>query len=180
MNTVFVKNKLMNNSWFTAILAVLELVLGFAMLSFPMLLGTAAVWVMGFVLLVLGLVRLFHVITRAGQRLWSLFSGVLYLVVGAAMVLLPFSSMAVLTLVIGCALLVGGILRLITAVSLRAEPGTPWRVFNAIVSLVLGCMVVWSWPDSSLWLIGTIIAVEMIFSGWALLFMSLTPPPRDV
>ncbi|MBE6417029.1 MAG: hypothetical protein E7033_01030 [Akkermansiaceae bacterium] len=178
-NSVFVGSKVMGNSWFSAILAVLELVLGFAMLSFPMLLGTAAVWVAGFVLLVLGVVHLFHVFTRAGQRLWSLFSGVLYLVVGSAMVLLPFSSMALLTLVIGIALLAGGILRLITAVNLRAQPGTPWRVFNAIVSLVLGAMVVWSWPNSSLWLIGTIIAVEMIFSGWALLFLSLTPQPKQ-
>ncbi len=168
-------NRVVGNSWFAAILAVLELVLGFVMLSFPMLLGAAAVWVTGVALVVIGMVHLWHVITRAGQRIWSLISGVIYIVAGAAMVLLPLASLSVITLVLGVALLAGGILRLLVAISMRNEQGSAWRFFNALVSLILGGMVIWSWPASSLWLVGTIIAVEMIFSGWSLLFLSLVP-----
>ena len=36
-------------------------------------------------------------------------------------------------------------------------------------------MIIWSWPESSAWLIGTLIAVEMIFSGWTLMFLALAP-----
>lgn len=168
-------NKVMGNSWLAAILAVLELVLGFVMLSFPMLLGAAAVWVAGVALVLIGLVHLWHVITRAGQRLWSMVSGVVYIVVGAAMVLLPLASLSIITMVLGVSLFAGGILRLIVAIGMRNEQGSAWRFFNALVSLILGGMVIWSWPSSSLWLVGTIIAVEMIFSGWALLFLSLAP-----
>lgn len=169
----------MGNSWLSAILAVLELVLGFAMLSFPMLLGTAAVWVAGVALVIIGIVHLWHVLTRAGERIWSLISGFIYSLAGISMVVVPIASLSVITLVLGMALLVGGLLRLVVAISMRKEQGSAWRFFNAGVSIILGGMVVWSWPESSLWFVGTIIAVEMIFSGWSLLFLALVPPNAD-
>ncbi|MBR2145792.1 MAG: hypothetical protein IJ956_09655, partial [Akkermansia sp.] len=55
-----------------------------------------------------------------------------------------------------------------------ADNGRFWRILNALVSLVLGVMIVWGWPESSVWLIGTLIAVEMIFSGWTLMFLALS------
>lgn len=167
------------NAWLAAILAMLELILGFVMLSFPLLLGAAGVWVAGVAFLVIGIVHLWNSIIRAGHRIWNLISGVLYIVAGLVMVMFPFISLSIITLVIGLALLVGGILRLIVAVTLCREMGSAWRFFNAFVSLILGAMVVWSWPASSLWLLGTIIAIEMIFSGWSLLFISLTPKEKS-
>ncbi len=163
------------NVWLAAFLAVLELVLGFVMLSFPYLLGASAVWVGGFVFLMMGLMHLVHVFTRAGQRMWSLLTGVLFLVLGVLLLLQTTASMVVITLVIGVALFAGGLVRLLVAISMRRTDGSVWRFFNAIISLVLGGMVLWTWPGSSLWLIGTVIAVEMIFSGWTLLFIAMSP-----
>ena len=60
------------------------------------------------------------------------------------------------------------------AITLWADNGRFWRILNALVSLVLGVMIVWGWPESSVWLIGTLIAVEMIFSGWTLMFLALS------
>lgn len=168
-------NRVAGNAWFVGLIAVLELLLGFAMLSFPYLLGASAVWVAGIAFLAAGVIHLIQAITRAGSRLWSLLSGLLYLAVGVMLVFLTWPSMAILTLAIGIALLAGGILRLAIAFSMRCERGCAWRFFNAIISLILGGFVIWSWPESSLWLIGTIIAVEMIFSGWTLLFIALSP-----
>lgn len=178
MNAESKVNRVVGNSWFAAILAVLELILGFLMLSFPFILGAAAIWVAGFALIVIGLVHIWNCVSRRGHRIWNLISGCLYIVAGSVMVLLPFASLSFITLIIGLALLVGGILRLIVAISMCRQIGSAWRFFNAIVSLILGAMVVWSWPASSLWLVGTIIAIEMIFSGWSLLFISLTPKEK--
>ena len=50
MNTDTPVRRVIGSPWLAAILAVLELMLGFAMLSFPYLLGASAVWVCGFVL----------------------------------------------------------------------------------------------------------------------------------
>lgn len=94
---------------------------------------------------------------------------------GAFMVFMPMMSMQIWTLLIGLTLLVGGFVRLLVALGMMQRAGSFWRFFSAGVSIVLGAMVTWGWPASSFWFIGTIIAVEMIFSGWTLLFLSLSP-----
>ncbi len=164
-----------SSPWWVAILALLELVLGFVLLSFPALLGASAIWVAGFVLLAVALMRLIEVFTVPGKRLWNLLAFAVYLALGLLMIFWTGLSLEVWTLAIGLALLIGGALRLGVAISLTRQPGSAWRYFNAIVSLILGAMVCWGWPESSLWLIGTLIAVEMIFSGWTLLFLALAP-----
>ena len=161
--------------WVAGVLAVLELLLGFILLSFPFLLGASAVWVGGFVLAVAGLIRLIQGITRSEDRWWNLLAALLYLVVGVFTVLMPLLSLEWWTLLIGCAILSAGIIRAGVAISMWNDPGRFWRCFNAIISLVLGVMIIWSWPESSAWLIGTLIAVEMIFSGWTLMFLALAP-----
>ena len=165
------------NPWVTGLLAMAELVLGFLLLGYPFVLGASAVWVCGFVLFVAGAVRLVQCVLRPGQRLWNLLAAVFYLAVGVLMVQMPVYSLEIGTLGIGIALLTAGILRLLMAAVLRGG-GTAWRVFNGLVSLILGIMVVWGWPSSSLWLLGSLIAIEMIFSGWTLLFLALAPAGR--
>ena len=175
MNNDNIIHRTFSSPWWVAILALLELVLGFILLSFPALLGASAIWVAGFVLLAVALMRLLEVFTIPGRRLWNLLAFCIYLAVGLLVIFWTGLSLEVWTLAIGLALLIGGALRLGVAISLSRQPGSAWRYFNAIVSLLLGAMVCWGWPESSLWLIGTLIAVEMIFSGWTLLFLALAP-----
>lgn len=161
--------------WLAGTLAVLELIFGFILLSFPFLLGTATVWCAGIILGVVGIMRLIQGVAYAYNRWWNLLSGLLVLALGVGMVLLPVLSLEIFTLLLGLSLLSTGILRLLFTFTLRGEPGRGWRFFNGLVSLVLGGLVLWQWPGSSLWLIGTFIAIEMIFSGWTLLFLALAP-----
>lgn len=169
-----------SSSWLVALLAVAELILGFVLLSFPYILSASAVWVLGVVLVAVGIMRLIQIFTRPGYRLWNLLAAVIYFCLAAAFIFRTEMSMAAITLAIGLALIIGGVLRLGVAFSLRHEQGSAWRFFNAIVSIILGAIVTWSWPESSFWLIGTIIAVEMIFSGWTLLFLALAPRHAEI
>lgn len=167
--------KWLGKPWVAGILAALELVLGFILLGFPFLLGLSAVWVAGFVLAVAGLVRLVQSITRRENRWWNLLAAFLYLLVGVFTVLMPALSMEWWTLLIGASLVTVGIMRMGIAIGLWNTTGRFWRIFNALVSLVLGVLIIWGWPESSVWLIGTLIAVEMIFSGWTLMFLAIAP-----
>lgn len=171
---------ILGKPWVAGILAALELVLGFLLLSFPYLLGLSAVWVAGVVLAVAGVVRLVQGIIRRADRWWNLLAAFLYLLVGGVTVIMPALSMEWWTLLIGAAIFTAGIMRMGVAIMLWGTPGRFWRVFNALVSLVLGVMIIWGWPESSVWLIGTLIAVEMIFSGWTLMFLAITPPREEV
>lgn len=169
----------MSSPWVAGGLAVLELAFGFLLLGFPFLLGTSAIWVGGFVLVVASVIRVIQGFCYAYNRWWNFLAGLIFLCLGVLMIIFPVLSLQVFTLVIGCVFLVSGILRLIFAISLRHDTGSGWRFFNGLVTLVLGVLVLWQWPESSLWLIGTIIAIEMIFSGWTLLFLALTPARRS-
>ena len=171
---------LVTHSWLVALLAIAELVLGFVLLSFPYIMGASAVWVAGFVLLVVALMRFIQVFTRPGYRIWNLLATLIYTCLGLAFIMRTGVSLSVITRVIGIALLVGGVLRLAVAFTLRRESGSAWRFFNALISIILGVLVTWEWPDSSYWLLGTVIAVEMIFSGWTLLFLALAPHRKEV
>ena len=172
--------RVVTNSWLVALLAIAELVLGFVLLSFPYIMGASAVWVAGFVLLVVALMRFIQVFTRPGYRIWNLLATLIYACLGITFIMRTEVSLSVITLVIGIALLVGGVLRLAVAFSLRSETGSDWRFFNATISIILGAFVTWSWPESSFWLLGTVIAVEMIFSGWTLLFLALAPRREEL
>ena len=166
-------SRLLLSPWFTGFLAILELVFGFILLSFPFLLGTSAVWVAGFVFAVAGGMRLVQGFCYALNRWWNMLAGLLFLALGVLMVLLPVLSLEVVTLALACGLLSSGILRILFVCTLRQESARGWRFLNGLVSLVLGGLVLWQWPASSLWLLGTFLAIEMIFSGWTLLFLSL-------
>jgi uncharacterized membrane protein HdeD (DUF308 family) len=168
--------RLLSRPWLAGVLAALELILGFILLSFPFMLGISAVWVGGFVLAAAGIFRFVQVFVRKTDRWWNLLAAFLYLIVGIFTILMPALSMEWCTLLIGASLLAAGILRMAVAISTwNDDKGKFWRILNAIVSLALGAMIIWGWPESSTWLIGTLIAVEMIFSGWTLMFLALAP-----
>ena len=164
-----------SNPWMTGSLAALELVLGFILLAFPYLMGLSAAWVGGLLLIAAGVLRLVYAMRHSANRVWNSLAGVLYLLLGVFTALMPVLSMQMWTLLLGMALLACGSVRMLVAVGLVYRPGAVWRFLGAMVTLALGAMVTWGWPENSAWLIGTLVAVEMIFSGWVLLFLTLTP-----
>ena len=42
-----------------------------------------------------------------------------------------------------------------------------------IVTVLLGILILWTWPLNSAWVLGTLLGVSMLFSGTARLMMSL-------
>jgi uncharacterized membrane protein HdeD (DUF308 family) len=52
-------------------------------------------------------------------------------------------------------------------------PGSGWLLVDGIVTLILAIMIWRAWPSSSLWAIGTLVGISMVFSGCARLTISL-------
>ena len=161
--------------WTRSAAAAAELLLGLVLLGLPYLLGVSVAWVGGAVLLLAGALRLMQGARHLNHRPWNVMAGVMFLCMGAAMAFSPMLSMHAWTQLVGLALLVGGCMQILMAVGMVYMPGAFWRFFVAMATVVLGAMVTWGWPESSLWLVGTLVAVELICSAWAMLFLSLTP-----
>ena len=50
----------------------------------------------------------------------------------------------------------------------------PWLVvLNGVITLILGILVLNSWPSSSFWLIGLYVGISLLFSGISLLAAGL-------
>lgn len=157
-----------NSGWLLAEGIVL-VILGVLGLGAVALLSLAsAIW-FGAMIFVGGIVVLIDAFRHQGwrSRLWHILIGVLYVAVGVMTFVNPLVTTASLTLLAGAALVATGVLRLVVAFQSRELPAWGWVAFSGLLSLLLGGMILAQWPGSSLWVLGTFLAVELIFQGWA-------------
>lgn len=108
-----------------------------------------------------------------GRFLVYFLAGLLTAVVGALFLFRPLASVATLTLLIAGYLFASGLFRGITSIVDR-YPGWGWDLLYGIVALALGAIVLAQWPASSLWVVGTVVAAEIIARGITLCAASLT------
>ena len=51
--------------------------------------------------------------------------------------------------------------------------GWGWLLASGIVSVVLGWMIWAQWPASGLWVIGLLVGIQLLFTGWSLVMLAL-------
>jgi uncharacterized membrane protein HdeD (DUF308 family) len=68
---------------------------------------------------------------------------------------------------------VGGLLRVIFSLVVQF-PAWPWVLLNGVVDLVLGVLILSGWPESSLWVIGLFVGIDLLFHGWSWMILALT------
>lgn len=160
--------------WWFLLLGLLLIVSGTIAISYAFLASVAVVTLFGFLLILGGIAQLvaaFWVGRWSGFAIAAL-AGVLYVVVGGLAVARPLESLEALTLLIGAFLLVGGIFRSVAAMTLRLHHWG-WLLLNGLITGLLGLMVLAEWPQSSLWVIGLFVGIDMLFNGWAWVMLSL-------
>jgi uncharacterized membrane protein HdeD (DUF308 family) len=149
------------------VIGVLLILAGLCAISLPLIAGIAASIAVAWLLLFAGLVHLFfgwH--TRsAGAVIWKILVGLAYLFAAAYMLVHPGRGLLTLTLVLAFYLFFEGIFEAVIYTQLRRLPGSGWFLFDAIVTIVLGIMIFMSWPVSSVWAIGTLVGISILFSG---------------
>jgi uncharacterized membrane protein HdeD (DUF308 family) len=53
-------------------------------------------------------------------------------------------------------------------------PAWPWVLLNGVVNLILGVLIWRKWPESSLWVIGLFLGIDLLFHGWSCVILALT------
>jgi uncharacterized membrane protein HdeD (DUF308 family) len=148
-------------------IAILLILAGLAAIFLPFLAGIAISIAVGWLLLFAGI---FHLVfgwhTRsAGAVIWKILVGLAYLFAAFWILEHPGRGLLTLTLVLAFYLFFEGIFEAIIYAKLRKFPGSGWFLFDAIVTIVLGIMILMSWPVSSAWAVGTLIGISILFSG---------------
>lgn len=162
-----------NWGWFLA-LGVALVFFGTIALGSSVLATLASVVFFGWLLLFAGAVE---AVQAFWQRKWGgfflhLLSGILSVVVGLIIVANPGAGALVLTLVLAVFFMVAGMFRIIAPLVMRF-PHWGWMLLSGLVSLMLGILIWQQWPVSGLWVIGTFIGIDLIFSGWTWIMLSL-------
>jgi uncharacterized membrane protein HdeD (DUF308 family) len=104
---------------------------------------------------------------------WHVIIALLYIFAGFTIISDPVVASSLLTLMLAGAFIAVGVIRLIMMFQHRGSAGSFWLLIGGLVSIVLGVMIMSQWPVSGYWVIGLFVAIEMIFSGWANIFVAL-------
>ena len=163
-----------NWGWLLA-LGLLFLALGVIGVGMSLALTVAGVLYFGVLLIIGGGTQLVHGFKCKGWKSvsWHVLIALVYLAAGALAVYDPLGAAVGLTLVIAAALLASGTFRLAMSFQLRPSQGWWWPFVSALISIVLGGLILVQWPVSGLWVIGLFIAIELIVNGWSYIFVAL-------
>lgn len=157
-----------NWGWFF-LWGITLIILGIAAIYFSAFTTVVSVVFLGVLLAVAGGLVIFDSFQFWWGK-WSGFAahfiiGLLYTVVGFTLIQQPIAGSISLTLLLGIFYIFLGIFRLVYPLSLNL-PQKGWRLFNGIITLLLGIFIIIKWPASSLFIIGLFIGVDLLFSGW--------------
>jgi uncharacterized membrane protein HdeD (DUF308 family) len=163
--------------WIVA-LGVVFMIAGVIALGSVVAATTTAVYVVGIMMLMGGfaeIVAAFSVKSWGKFAFWLLL-GALYVAAGIIAIMNPLLAAAYLTLMLGAALAVGGVLRIFLAFHMKSA-GSPWGwvALSGVITFALGCMIIVQWPASSLFVLGVFLGVDLIFigSGWITMGLAL-------
>src|SRR5262249_37401088 len=162
------RTSLRRNWWLFLAFGVLSVIVGMLAISSTFIATLVSVRVFGWLLLIAGITEVVHAVMVRNLKGFALhlLSAALYLLVGLFMLEDPIRAATVLTLLLAASFFVGGVLRVVFSLAVRF-PAWPWVLLNGVVDLVLGILILNEWPESSLWVIGLFVGIDLLFHGWS-------------
>ena len=155
--------------------AVLMILLGFAAMFKPFAAGVGISLFIAWIIVFSGVVHIVYAFAArsAGSFLWRILIGIAYIIGGGYLLKNPSIALASFTMLLAVILIVEGVFQLIAFFQLRVLPGSGWILCDAILTLILGALIAYPWPGSSLWAIGTLVGVNLVISGFTRLMYSV-------
>jgi len=167
MTTDTLPEEVANRARWSLFMGVLTAAIGVVMIIYPLATATVSALFLGWALIIAAVAQLVFAFTSqtAGNFFLKLLLGVLYGAAGIALAFFPLAGVATLTAVLGVMLVVEAILETVIAFALPAVMGRGWFLFSALASLVLGLLILFHWPSSSAWAIGTLVGAAVLING---------------
>jgi uncharacterized membrane protein HdeD (DUF308 family) len=166
---------LRRSSWLLLILGLVSILIGALAIGAPHVATDKAVVIIGVLLLIAGVAEVIHAVLVRNLRgsAMHLLAAVLYLIVGVFVLEEPERAARVLTLLLVASFFVAGTLRVIFSLVDRF-PGWPYVLLNGAVDLLLGVLIWRGWPESSTWVIGLFIGIDLLMHGFTWVVLALT------
>ncbi|MFJ9009096.1 HdeD family acid-resistance protein [Streptomyces canus] len=124
----------------------------------------------GWLLLIGGVVGLLHAVQARGSNFFWLgvVVAALNIAAGVVVIVRPEAAAAALTMFAALLFLTGGVFRLAGSLVVRG-PQFGWTLVQGAFGLLLGILVLASWPSSSKYVIGCFFSLALLFDGLGLM-----------
>src|SRR6476469_8578886 len=116
---------------------------GMAAIVFPFLSTIAAKIALGWIFVFSGAAIIVHAFSAGDWRgfFWNLLIGLLHLIVGGYLALLPLTGILTLTILIAALLIVDGVLEMGMALRIRPHAGWGWVMLSGLVAIAAGLLI---------------------------------------
>ena len=157
--------------WVDLLMGIVSVAAGIAAIVWPDITILALVIIIALAFLLNGIGDL-AVSSRWGSNMWvPILWGVLSIAAGIVAVVWPSITVWALVLVIGIALIVRGLIRIVGALSGRPHLYGLWALAG-LVELAIGILAI-AWPNITLWAVAVIIGIDLILVGLAAIVLSI-------
>ena len=161
--------------WFV-VLGALAAILGIVALLLSVTATLVSVVTIGMFMIVTGATEIvigFRARTWGRILYWEV-AGFLYLLAGAFAIAEPLPASLVITLLLGAGLLATGLVRVFLGWQMHDRTATrsPLILAGAVTAL-LGLIIVMGWPGNSFFVLGTLLGIDLLFSGLSWIFFGL-------
>ena len=176
MATDTVASTIRKRSDWAMVMGVVTLIIGVFMILYPFATATATTIFFGWSLIIAAVANFVFAFTApsAGPFFLKVLLAIVYGVAGIALVVNPLLGMVALALGLGTMLIVQSGIELAIAILYRKELPWGWMILDALVSLAFGLMIVFQWPVTSIWVVGTMVGAGVVCAGITRIIVAAT------
>ncbi|HTN93583.1 MAG TPA: HdeD family acid-resistance protein [Gallionella sp.] len=157
--------------------SIVMLILGFLAIAAPVIATIAVDIYIGWLFLISGIVGLVAMFSAKNipAFLWSLLTAALSVIAGGLLIWNPVAGALSLTVVMTAFFIAEGVFQIVTSIAYHGVIGSSWgwMLVSGIADLVLAAIIILSWPVSAVWVLGLLVGINLITSGWAILMAAL-------
>ena len=148
-------------------LGIATMILGVLAMLAPVLVGFSLLWILGFLVVAAGLVRMFWAFRTGslGKGALVFAIGGLTLLCGIVLLANPLLASGVLSILLAIYLVVDGAAEIGTAFGRPVGSGKVLLWVAGTVSILLGIMIWRQFPLSGVWAIGVLLGIKLLFGG---------------
>ncbi|MBR1177317.1 HdeD family acid-resistance protein [Bradyrhizobium sp. KB893862 SZCCT0404] len=160
--------------WACALLGVVLIAAGFLALGDLAFATIISVKFIGLTAIAAGGFEIAHAfwIKEWGSFLWRIVLGALYLAFGLILLTQPASGALILTYFLGAVLFASGVIRCVLSFAYWRQNG--WMMLiSGIIGTIAGVLILFGFPDISVWALGFLLGVDLISHGLAWLLYAL-------
>ena len=154
-------------------IGVVLIILGMVAIIFPWFASLAVVTFAGW-LLVIGAFFIFgsaFMIHDVGGTITRILWAIAALIAGVILLVNTDGSVGFLTAVLAIYFILSGLMKLTVAGSRRGQPGAGFLAVNAILSLLIGLIIIVDISNTKDWAIGLLLGIDFVFAGFTLIMI---------